>query len=83
MSDTTFAELPVVLKNTDHSTTSATIQFEIQGSSVVRIRGLDAAGDEKYQVSFILRKDGDDGCFVCLDPPCPPNPLKFVTPCPD
>lgn len=42
------------------------------------------AGGE-YEVSLVVRSEehGSQGCWFCVDPPCPPNFLRWVIPCPE
>lgn len=61
------------------------MEFELDGNNLVGVKGLGTNGEE-YTLSFIIRekeqKEGGDGCWICDEPPCPPNKPNWYNPCP-
>jgi hypothetical protein len=82
MSTTRF-EVGVNLNHPEGETAiPVTMHFELEGNKLVGVKGVGADGAE-YNLSFIIRaRDGGDGCWICDEPPCPPNKLHWYNPCP-
>jgi hypothetical protein len=83
MPDTQTFEMRMELQGDEDSVQTAIIQFEVSGQDVVRVRGLNTEGEESYEVSLVIRRnEPPGGCWICLEPPCPPNTLTWFNPCP-
>jgi hypothetical protein len=83
MPDTQTFEMRMELKGDEDKVQTAIIQFEVSGQDVVKVRGLNEAGEERYKVSLVIRKNEPlSGCWICLEPPCPPNFPTWFNPCP-
>jgi hypothetical protein len=83
MPDSQTFEMRMELKGDNDSVQTAIIQFEVSGQDVVKIRGLNPEGEEKYRVSLVVSKnEPQGGCWICLEPPCPPNIPTWFDPCP-
>lgn len=79
----TMHTMQLTLSNEDGTSIPLTVQFEVKGDEVVGLRGVPEEGEAEYEVSFIVRPKGQSyGCFVCIKPPCPPNVLQWMSPCP-
>lgn len=77
--------------------TPVTIHFDASGDQLVGVRAFrartegrarDAADEgkgvdeEEYEVVFVIRKKGGGNqCWVCENPPCPPNRPVWRDPC--
>jgi uncharacterized protein YkuJ len=75
-------ELRMELMDENKERLPMTVQFEVSGGEVVKVRGLDQHGEEQFDVSLVIRSKKYYGCWVCANPPCPPSPLIWYNPCP-
>lgn len=78
-------EFQVQLENRDgDGYTTVTVNLEVDENGRVNARGVgEKGGAGEYEVGFVVRSgQGGDHCWWCLNEPCPPNRLSWVTPCP-
>ncbi|HYW71171.1 MAG TPA: S8 family peptidase [Pyrinomonadaceae bacterium] len=81
MSEIQQFQMEVELENSAGQNVAVTLGFDVLDGSVVGMKGIGDNGAE-YNVEFVFSRTDGDECYVCLDPPCPPNRYQLVNPCP-
>lgn len=61
-----------------------TVHLDLKGEEIVGIRGVNENDGEEYHVSLLIshKTDGGDECWICDNPPCPPNQKTYYAICP-
>lgn len=81
-------EFQVQLENKERDGyTTITVRVEVDEGGRAHIRAVGQpdreGGAETYRIGLVVRAgQGGDHCWVCMEEPCPPNKLTWVSPCP-